>query len=267
MAAIIYNNTDCGTMTGSGARIFIPSTAYCTVTTDVTSSYTGLMTYEKHKTYRWPSIAAFDETNSCTAGEWLDYSDNSTSNIVVKYDRWCNEVSVVYRGSATCWEDIQCLPQVPVAEKIKKIIQERCAPAFIRDRKGLDKAIDIREIRARETLCRVIGEYKYQDFIKKGFISVRGKSGLTYQIFPAHGITNVYNRGNMVERLCVVLQGDFPPTDSLIMRYLMILNNEDQFRGFAVKHSVYKPYKAMPKQPDSRSLTEIFSAFKGRKAA
>ena len=86
-------------------------------------------------------------------------------------------------------------------------------------------------------------------------------SGLSYQIFPAHGITNVYCDGLQVERLCVVLRGDFPPTDSLIMRYLVILNDENRFRGYAIKHNVFQ------KQPqvitgDQRSLSEIFKGLK-----
>ncbi len=176
---------------------------------------------------------------------------------------------VVYRGAydpQSGW--IMPTPQEVLSERMKKIIHERCAPMFIRDRRALDHAPDIREIRARQTLRRVIGDDKFRDFIRKGFVSVRAKSGKTYQIFPGHGITTVYFRGTIVERLCVVMSGNFPPTDSLIMRYLLILNNEDQFRSFANVSAGGPIYKPLPKEPDKRTLVEIFNAYKRlRKAA
>jgi hypothetical protein len=164
-------------------------------------------------------------------------------------------------------------PDMPtIHDRLRRIMQQRQAPAFIKDLKALDRAPDIREIRARETLRRVIGEDNYRYFLRKGFITVMNpKSGNTFQIFPGHGITNVYFRGKMTERLCVVMRGDFPPTDSLIMRYLMILNNEEQFRSLANKHTVYETqrnrYHAMLREPDRRPLTEIFAALQGKKVA
>ena len=120
---------------------------------------------------------------------------------------------------------------------------------------------DIREQRARETLKRVVGDIKFSNFLRNGFISVKAKSGLIYQIFPGHGITSIYDQGKMTERLCVVLQGDFPPTDSLIMRYLLILNNEQQFRSLAIKHSVHSQPIAIAKQ-EVKSLSEIYKDLK-----
>lgn len=156
-------------------------------------------------------------------------------------------------------------PQFPTpVERIRAIMQERSAPRFIRDLRALNAPCDIREVRARETLKRVIGDNKYRDFLRKGFITVTNpKSGNTFQIFPGNGMTNVYFRGKMVEKLCVVLQGDFPPTDSLIMRYLMVLNNE---QGFRAKANVFSPptqrHSQLLKEPGRWSLVEIFSFFK-----
>ena len=91
---------------------------------------------------------------------------------------------------------------------------------------------DIREERARATLRRVLGEKRFEGFLRTGYVTVRAKSGKCYQLFPANTQTCVYDKGQLVERLCVVLQGRFPPTDSLIMRrYLMILNSEREFRA------------------------------------
>lgn len=233
----------------------------------VTSDYGGTATATVRVKYN-----CLDAT---TTGSWdtpMGYFIGDPENISTEWEWNCDNTITavkVYRGAY----DVQSgfiMPDMPsVADRIRKIIAERCAPNFIRDRKALDHAPDIREIRARQTLRRVIGEDKFRDFIRKGFITVRGKSGKTYQIFPGHGITSVYVGGKMLERLCVVLSGNFPPTDSLIMRYLLILNNEDQFRSLANVSGPSVPYKALPKEPDKRTLVEIFKAFKNplKKAA
>lgn len=159
-----------------------------------------------------------------------------------------------------------------MAERIKEVIAFRNAPAFIRNRKALDRPSDIREVRARETLCRVIGEEKYRRFLVQGHVTARAKSGLVYQIFPGQGITNVYDKGKKVERLCVVLRGDFPPTDSLIMRYLMILNNEENFRSYAIQHRVAQSLwpEYLGQMVDShkpKTLAEIHAFIKSGKHA
>ncbi len=151
-------------------------------------------------------------------------------------------------------------------DRLREIIRSRIAPKVLGKDRALKTECNIREERARDTLRRVIGEVKYRDYQKKGFITVRGKSGLAYQISPSHTTTKVWNKGMMVEDLCVVLSGDFPPTDSLIMRYLMILNNEEHFRSLAVKRSVSKQRIRLAQQAPERSLTEIFAGFKGKVA-
>lgn len=149
--------------------------------------------------------------------------------------------------------------------KISQIIKDRCSPNIVirqnSKRNPLPMTSDVREQRARETLRRVIGEQKFINFVKNGFISVKGKSGLVYQIFTGHGITHVFNQGELVDRLCVVLQGKFPPTDSLIMRYLLILNNEQQFRNLSIKHSITTT-KTELKSKKCKSLLEIFKETK-----
>jgi hypothetical protein len=101
----------------------------------------------------------------------------------------------------------------------------------------------------------VIGEAKYRDFLRTGAVAVKAKSGLVYRIRPGHDLTEVYDRGRMVERLCVVLDGQFPPTDSVIVRYLLVLNNEKLFRS---KANVMSPAASQVAPiSDARSLVEI----------
>jgi len=200
--------------------------------------------YSKCKNYKNSTTTNNCSLDSCNS--W--YSTSASTGIRIKYDLWS------YHDCA--------LPKLifDPKERLRDIIQSRQAPVILTSRKPILTPKDVREIRARETLCRVLGEDKFQKFLKDGFVSVRAKSGMVYQIFPGNDITNVYKDGDHVERLCVVLKGQFPPTDSLIMRYLIILNDENRFRGYAIKHQIImkKPKIAA----DGRSLTEIFKELK-----
>lgn len=166
-------------------------------------------------------------------------------------------------------EELAAQKERQLKSRFRQIIDGRCAPNIIirqnDRRKPLPMPADIREQRARETLRRVVGDKKFTNFLRAGFLSVKAKSGLVYQIFPGHGITCVFNQGKLVDRLCVVLQGGFPPTDSLIMRYLMILNNENQFRSYAIKHSTTVQVQQYG-TADMRPLAEIFKELKEKAA-
>ena len=74
-------------------------------------------------------------------------------------------------------------PIQSLAERVRQALRTRIAPAIFTHAKPLGFTKDLREIRARETLQRVIGEDKYKSFLRKGFISVQAKSGLVYQIY------------------------------------------------------------------------------------
>lgn len=209
------------------------------------------------KVLEWKMVSdSCDATTLGTSG-WKEHIyNNAASATSIHY-------KVKYGGS--CWvEDGYLKPKMNPASRLRQMIASRQAPMIItgKNRNPLKVAADIREERARETLRRVLGESKFRNYVSNGFVSVKAKSGLVYQIFPGHGISCVFDRGKMVERLCVVLKGDFPPTDSLIMRYLMILNNEQQFRGYGIPHSVNQVPKQTPKI-DQRPLTEIFREIKG----
>jgi hypothetical protein len=158
------------------------------------------------------------------------------------------------------YETTSVCPPKTAAERLKEILNSRMAPSVLSNCRPLGYTEDVREVRARETLRRVLGENRFRDFVRRGSVSIRAKTGLVYQIFPGSDFTKVYDNGKLIERLCVVLLGGFPPTDSLIMRYLMILNNEQQFRGYAIKHAIQMPY--LLAAPDQRSLIEIFKELK-----
>lgn len=142
-------------------------------------------------------------------------------------------------------------------ERLRDILRQRRAPAIHVRRQAINPIVEQREQRARETLRVFIGEQRFRQFQKNGFITIRAKSGLVYQIFPGSKTTKVYKDGEYVENLCVVMKGNFPPTDSIIMRFLMILNDETEFRKMAGRHHVSRHQRNLP-IVDSRPLPEIY---------
>jgi hypothetical protein len=217
----------------------------------------------------------------------VDYGNTSAStstSAVIHYKDWVNATTTtstgweVYRTgmtaatnavTASTWGDLTNLKiqwsriKPNPADRLRSMIRDRMGPAIHVKSKTMRHTTCPKEIRARETLKRVLGEDKFRSFLKRGHISVRAKSGLVYQIFPGHGMTRVYDNGQWMETLCVVLQGGFPPTDSLIMRYLLILNDERDFRKHAISHSVGRRNSSV----EEVSLLPLPELFKQLKAA
>lgn len=199
-------------------------------------------------------------------GDWTvwDSSDSSgtTASWTTKYIE--DYIEFIHDGfwKSDVWERNRPDPKNRLAE----IIRKRQGPAVHVNndrRQPLKPTGDIREQRARETMRRVLGDREYRRFMKHGFVSVKGKTGLVYQIFPGHNFTCVFEKGKLVDRLCVVLRGNFPPTDSLMMRYLMILNNEEEFRKYAIQQSRHSPkIFQFGKQEQEKSLVEIYRELK-----
>ena len=188
---------------------------------------------------------------------WKEYATTTATASENIYKKYHTNWDEFYR-----WEKPRI---VPPGERMRQIIQARMAPAFHRRRTSLSIAMDVREERARQTLRRIIGDQAFKKFIRNGFITVVPKSRLTYRIYPGYGITEVYDRGIMVDRLCVVLQGNFPPTDSILMRYLLILNDEGEFSQYAIKHHVSQGSGTkfvFPNQEEAKPLTETWAALK-----
>jgi hypothetical protein len=155
-------------------------------------------------------------------------------------------------------------------EKLAEIIRSRHMPAIHIKRTPILSASEVREKRARETLRNIIGEEKYRLFLSKGFVTITNpKSGYTYQIFApiGHKLIHVYKDGKCVERLCIYLAGNFPPTDFVITLYLMVLNNEDRVWQIGNKNggkANLKHKELVEILPDT--LPRIFAKLKGRAA-
>lgn len=211
-------------------------------------------------------------------GLWTQLSydnDNITTNINIGgcyLNQYLDRIQLKVQSSIynKIWNDVvqswSSNPDPKAATKrkrrrLREIMKSRCFPGILiknPSRRPLPSPEDIREQRARETLRRIIGEKLWTQFLRKGFIQVRGKSGRYYQIFPSKNFTKVFQDGTLIERLCVVLKGNFPPTDSLIVRYLMILNDEENFWSVAIKQGKKGLYPAQTNNQSTLPLTEIY---------
>lgn len=178
----------------------------------------------------------------------------------ISYVRHGTHWEVTYRGTIGEGIVVEANPR----DRIRKIIASRCAPAFHCKRRSAPLPEDQRETRARETLRRVVGERRYRDFLRSGFVSLKAASGLTYQVFPGGAFTKVYDQGKLVDRLCVVLEGRFPPTDSIIMRYLLLANDEQLFRRKAIKQGAWMDTPTTEQPADTRPLTDLYREMKAK---
>jgi hypothetical protein len=248
----------------------MPSSSYCSTSSN--SSYTlgvtaksyaednsayGISTITKKYIRTYTNNWAESTSSACsTCGHDYNYDYNNYYKLT---DTTCIRDSWVHYDGG--WTRSAPLPPVPLSDRFRQILQSRQAPTILLTRKPVGIAAEEREIRARETLRRMLGDDKYLRFLRNGFVSVQAKSGKVYQIYPGHGMTIVYDRGTPVEKLCVVLRGDFTPTDSLITRYVMILHDELHFKSLA---NVFQASPRPRNQPviDTRNLPQIMRALK-----
>jgi hypothetical protein len=90
---------------------------------------------------------------------------------------WCRTYLQTWGDTdATCWSSTPAKP-LSVSDRLRQMMQDRQGPMILVTRNPLQAAADERERRARETLCRVVGEEKFRNFLRCGFVSVRAKSG------------------------------------------------------------------------------------------
>lgn len=185
--------------------------------TDDTTIYT--------KYFKFYNPNCSETTSTSTNCTYIEYTQMNAALGARFYYTHTSTASTI----SNCYMAIQ---PVSIGDKIREIIRANMSPVFTRRRYShIQSAADEREIRARETLRHIIGEQDYNRFLRRGFVSVRAKSGRLYVIYPGHSLTGVYEDGKLIERLCGDLQGGFTPTDSLLTRYCLILYDEDQFRS------------------------------------
>lgn len=107
----------------------------------------------------------------------------------------------------------------------KKIRQGLLAPEPRRGDTHLDalaRTVSPAELTALEMLRGLLPEQEWKRYLKYGFVVVRGKSGLLYQV-PRNGShIRVWKRGQKIAELCIVIHGSVPPTDQVIGKKVLL---------------------------------------------
>ena len=78
------------------------------------------------------------------------------------------------------------------------------------------------ELAALQLLRQMVSSDDFRRYLRHGFVSVHGGSGLTYQVDRRQQIV-VWDRAERVASLCVHLRGKaLPPTDEVVAKIVMI---------------------------------------------
>ena len=92
------------------------------------------------------------------------------------------------------------------------------------------KERDEAELKAQNTLRELIGEKAYIRYKADEFVSLFGKSGRLYRVYPGDRMTEVFDETGKLGEVCVVHEDQhIPPTDSIISRMTMIQSDESGF--------------------------------------
>lgn len=175
---------------------------------------------------------------------WSDATTTSTTDCSFNFVKDSKYAYNLYTVNNNDWVWRSNAIRKDPRQAIRDIIRSQQAPELIVINKGrhsVGHTTDPKEINARQTLRMMIGAEAFRRFLKHGFVSIKAKSGLVYQMYRGHDLTNVYHDGELIERLCVVLSGGYTATDAVIMRYVMIQADEAGFKAKAIKHSLNRP--------------------------
>ena len=111
-------------------------------------------------------------------------------------------LTIIVKSRATGWAGSQSGFRIPQSEKV-----------------------------AIETLREMITETDFRKYIIHGFILVKGRSGRVYQIFRNRDHTKIWEKGKLVEEVCVRIKDrKIPPTDNLIAFKVLIETDENEFK-------------------------------------
>jgi hypothetical protein len=113
----------------------------------------------------------------------------------------------------------------------KRAIKQQLAPAIINHRGDKVRAIkpganfnDAKqnEIVALGLLRSMVDKDVFKKYLRHGFVTIVGQSGLTYQIQRKSHIVKVWKQGVLVSTLCVYVKDQhIPPTDDVVAKILM----------------------------------------------
>jgi len=130
-------------------------------------------------------------------------------------------------------------------EKLRAQIQANLRPHLLRAARTdsdhtalMSQNNDMAEQRARLLLRDMIGEEAFRQYLKRGFITCQGPSGIRYRVTGGQNkivayMKNAQGRYVPFEELCIVVTEPMPFTDWVIWRKLMCEGDEFALRKIA----------------------------------
>lgn len=177
--------------------------------------------YENRKEFRFtmhsPSIRNFNERRASYVAEVAVTFPAGESDAFLR----SAEFSILVFDD--CFEiDVQTQPGPRVVRDVRIPPDGRRSQSW-RPSSDVEKA-------ALESLREMISEEEFRKYLKRGFISVRGRSGKDYQIFRDRWHAKVRMRGRVVAEVCSRIKDDHVPmTDNVIAFKTMIEADEAEF--------------------------------------
>jgi hypothetical protein len=113
----------------------------------------------------------------------------------------------------------------PVEEKEKIPRNHRAQPLRSYKKDQLFSDVPQEELIALQLLKKIVEPAEFKRYLKHGFINVRGKSGLIYQV-PRSGQVIVWDNGTMIASLCIHVGRGIPPSDEVVAKMLIIEGHE-----------------------------------------
>lgn len=203
----------------------------------------------------WKSITTDNYTTDNHA--WSTASDNWLYNIDNENCTWTIAPGLWYTSKPKTAQ-----------EKLQQIIQARQSPAIHTNRRGITTPTDPRETRAHDTLQLLIGPQRYRQYLKNGYVTIHShQNGKTYQVYPGTKFTHVHDKGKREQDLCIYLAHDFPPTDQLIAKILLIQTDPNHYHRIANKHRPNPQTVLAPLQASNLTLPEIYKELKRTRVA
>jgi hypothetical protein len=233
------------------ATILYNTSASTTATTNMYDTWTtvgpGTITWNTNK-YTTDNYTTDNYTWSTASDVWLHNDDSHIWTI--KHQAW-------YTSKPKTAQ-----------EKLQEIIQARHTPAIHTKRQGISVSADPREIKAHDTLQLLIGHQRYRQYLKNGYVTIHNRqNGKTYQVYPGTKFTHVYDHGQREPDLCIYLAHDFPPTDQLIAKILLIQTDPNHYHRIANKHQPRPQTILAPTTASNLSLPEIYKELKKARVA
>lgn len=165
---------------------------------------------------------------SSLSGTYLTYTCDTASTITIPYLHM-----PILPSEKDLKKDLK-------KETLRNRIRQQLTPDIRPENEHLLRCSnDPAELKARGLLREMIGMKAYRDYLRRGFITVRGKSGLHYRIFGGTRHMTSYAKhddGKFYphEDICVVFcDHNLPLTDGVVMRLLLVENDEFALRRIA----------------------------------